>query len=157
MGKDSGIIINMDGGGGTPGPNIGGSCYGASKIAIVRLTETLAGELKRVNSKVMVFALNPGTVKSEMLDYLLSQKDKQLWSSHIPKILGTDLEAPVDASAKATMELLKIASRELSGRTFHQDDDFLKLSKNAKEIEEKNFYVMKWIPLKEEESTKEKR
>lgn len=149
MEKDSGVIFNMDGGGGTPGPNIGGSGYGSSKAAILRLTESLSHELKRVNSNVLVYAMNPGTVKTEMLNFLLSQKDKLLWSSHIPKMFGMDLEAAPDACAKGTMNLLKIASKELSGRAFHHDSDYSQIAKKRKEIEKNNLYVLKWCTLEE--------
>ena len=145
--ENSGIIINMDGGGGTPGPNIGGSAYGSSKAAILRLTEGLAGELKRINSQVMVFAINPGTVKTDMLNGILSQEDKKIWFSHIPKLLGTRDEAAPDACAHGTIELLKVATKALSGRVFHHDNDFAFISKNEKTIEKENLYVLKWVVL----------
>ncbi len=55
-----GVIINMDGGGGSGGPNLGGSAYGASKAAIVRFSEGLARELERDGSDVLVFTMFPG-------------------------------------------------------------------------------------------------
>lgn len=148
--RNEGIIINMDGGGGTPGPNIGGSGYGCSKAAIVRFTEALGGELARIKSNILVFALNPGTVMSAMVKNLLSQKDKLLWTIHLQQEIERGDVVSEDACAKATMELLDIACHELSGRTFHQDSDFVKLKIEKQRIMDDNLYVFKWVTLPDE-------
>ena len=68
-----GRIINLSGGGATaPRPNF--SAYSASKAAVVRLTETLAEELKPHN--VLVNAIAPGAVNTRMLDELLEAGDR---------------------------------------------------------------------------------
>ena len=60
-----GKIINFSGGGATsPSPCL--SAYGASKAAIVRLTETLAAELK--DSNIQVNAIAPGVVDTHIHD-----------------------------------------------------------------------------------------
>ncbi|MBM4401493.1 MAG: SDR family oxidoreductase, partial [Crenarchaeota archaeon] len=60
-----GKIINLSGGGATgPRPNF--SAYAVSKASIVRLTETLAEELKRFN--IQVNAIAPGAINTRMLD-----------------------------------------------------------------------------------------
>jgi len=146
--RNEGVIINMDGGGGTPGPNIGGSGYGTSKAAIVRFTETLAGELSRINSEVLVFALNPGTVNSEMVQHLMSQKEKSLWTGHLNKIIGTNEEAPFTACSDASIKLLQIACKELSGRTFHSDTNYDEINKEKERIFKENLYVFKWVTNK---------
>jgi 3-oxoacyl-[acyl-carrier protein] reductase len=66
--RRSGKIINLSGGGSTsPRPNF--SAYAVSKTAIVRLTETLAGELKEYG--IDVNAVSPGAVNTKMLDEIL--------------------------------------------------------------------------------------
>jgi len=68
MTRRSGKIINLSGGGSTsPRPNF--SAYAVSKTAIVRLTETLAGELKEYG--IDVNAVSPGAVNTKMLDEIL--------------------------------------------------------------------------------------
>jgi NAD(P)-dependent dehydrogenase (short-subunit alcohol dehydrogenase family) len=63
-----GKIINISGGGATTGtPN--SSAYGASKAAVVRLTETLAGELRDAN--VQVNAIAPGAIYTELTEDIL--------------------------------------------------------------------------------------
>jgi NAD(P)-dependent dehydrogenase (short-subunit alcohol dehydrogenase family) len=64
-----GKIINMSGGGATsPFPRF--SAYSASKAAVVRLTETLAEEVKGYN--IDINAIAPGAVNTRMLDEALA-------------------------------------------------------------------------------------
>jgi NAD(P)-dependent dehydrogenase (short-subunit alcohol dehydrogenase family) len=63
-----GKVINLSGGGATsPRPNF--SAYASSKAALVRLTETLAEELRPYN--IQVNAVAPGAVNTRMLDEML--------------------------------------------------------------------------------------
>jgi 3-oxoacyl-[acyl-carrier protein] reductase len=63
-----GKIINLSGGGATaPLPRI--SAYAASKVAIVRLTETLAEELREAH--IDVNAIAPGALNTRLLDEVL--------------------------------------------------------------------------------------
>jgi NAD(P)-dependent dehydrogenase (short-subunit alcohol dehydrogenase family) len=64
-----GKIINLSGGGASsPLPNF--SAYAASKAAIVRLTETLAEEIKGFN--IQVNAIAPGGVNTRLTDEVLA-------------------------------------------------------------------------------------
>ena len=68
-----GKIINLSGGGSTaPRPFF--SAYGASKTAVVRLTETLAKEVAPMN--IQVNAIAPGAVNTRMLEEVISAGDK---------------------------------------------------------------------------------
>ena len=143
MERDTGMIINMDGGGGSGGPNIGGSAYGCSKAALVRFSEGLARELEQVGSTILVFCMNPGFVRSEMTEALISTPQKREWQVHVPRLMGSPQERPPDACAKATMRLLRIASRELSGRVFSVDTDFDEVERRKAEIQAGDLYVMR--------------
>ena len=64
-----GKIINLSGGGSvTPRPRL--SAYSASKAAVVRLTETLAEEVKEYN--IDINAIAPGAVNTKLLDEVLA-------------------------------------------------------------------------------------
>lgn len=95
-----GKIINLSGGGATnPLPNI--SAYAASKAAVVRLTETLAEELRPFG--VDVNAVAPGALNTRLLDEVLkagpekvgvdfhSRAIKQSQEGGVPLELGADL------------------------------------------------------------------
>jgi len=65
----AGKIINLSGGGATsPFPRF--SAYSASKAAVVRLTETLAEEMKEYN--IDINAIAPGAVNTRLLDQALA-------------------------------------------------------------------------------------
>jgi NAD(P)-dependent dehydrogenase (short-subunit alcohol dehydrogenase family) len=67
--RRQGKIINLSGGGaGTPRARF--SAYAASKAGVVRLTETLAEELRQFN--IQVNAIAPGTVNTRMQDQILA-------------------------------------------------------------------------------------
>ena len=67
--RRKGKIINLSGGGAaTPRPRF--SAYAASKAGVVRLTETLAEELKQFN--IQVNAIAPGAVNTRMQDQILA-------------------------------------------------------------------------------------
>lgn len=73
MDRRQGKIINFSGGGATaPRPYF--SAYATSKAALVRLTETLAVELKPYN--VQVNAVAPGAVNTRMLDEIIEAGEK---------------------------------------------------------------------------------
>jgi NAD(P)-dependent dehydrogenase (short-subunit alcohol dehydrogenase family) len=66
--QGAGKIINISGGGATsPRPDF--SAYAAAKCALVRLTETLAEELK--DARIDVNAISPGAMNTRMLDEVL--------------------------------------------------------------------------------------
>lgn len=73
MGQGHGKIINFSGGGATaPRPHF--SAYAASKAALVRLTETLAAELKPYN--IQVNAVAPGAVNTRMLAEVIAAGER---------------------------------------------------------------------------------
>ncbi len=95
-----GKIVNLSGGGATnPMPNV--SAYASTKAAVVRLTETLAGELQPFG--VDVNAVAPGALNTRLLDEILAagpekvgekfyaQSLKQAREGGVPMELGADL------------------------------------------------------------------
>jgi len=68
----SGKIVNLSGGG-AAAPRRRFSAYAASKAALVRLTETLAEEVRHQN--IQVNAIAPGAVNTRMLDQVLAAGD----------------------------------------------------------------------------------
>ena len=116
MKRRSGKIINLSGGGATgPRPNF--SAYAASKAAVVRLTETLAEEVRAYN--IQVNAVAPGAVNTHMLDEVLAAGSQagekaaenarqQLESGGTPAELAAALVAFLasDASAGLTGRLI---------------------------------------------------
>jgi 3-oxoacyl-[acyl-carrier protein] reductase len=98
MKQCGGKIINFSGGGATsPRPRF--SAYASSKTAVVRLTETLAEEVKEFN--IQVNAIAPGAVDTRMHDQVLVAGEaagkKAMEESQKVKVTGgTPLKLPVE-------------------------------------------------------------
>ncbi len=77
-----GKIVVLSGGGATnPMPNI--SAYAASKAAVIRLVETLAGELK--SFRVDVNAIAPGALKTRFVDQVLAAGPEKVGEAFFAK------------------------------------------------------------------------
>jgi 3-oxoacyl-[acyl-carrier protein] reductase len=99
-----------------------GSAYMASKAAVVRFSEALASEARAQG--VQVFAISPGTVKSDMTAgiFLAQWDDPTFWT-------------PPEVSAELIEFLDSGALDALSGRYIHaRDDDWRALADRAPEI-----------------------
>ena len=145
--RNTGVIINMDGGGGTTGPFAGGSAYGSSKAAILRFTESLARELERIGSNVLAVCLNPGFVRSELSEKSVNTPYKAEWLPQVVHLLENDLGVPPDACAKTAVKLLDVIAPELNGRVFKNGTDYPKVAKNLEKIKAKNLLVLKYDQL----------
>lgn len=112
--QGGGKIINLSGGGAT-GSRPRFSAYAAAKTGVVRLTETLADELRE--AKIDVTAVAPGAMNTQMLEDLLkagpnaaggefARSQKQLAEGGVPP----------EKSAELIVFLASAASDGLSGR-----------------------------------------
>lgn len=111
--RKKGKIVNLSGGGATaPRPNF--SAYGAAKTAVVRLTETLAEEVREHN--IQVNAVAPGAVNTRMLDELLQAGDLagQEWDGALKRQQQGGV--PPDLAAELVTFLASDASNGLTGK-----------------------------------------
>lgn len=131
--RDVGIIINMDGGGGSEGPLPGGSGYGCSKAALVRMTECLARELERIGSSVLVFAMNPGFVRTDMTE-TIAAAEQGAWLEFVRQSLREDSGLSPGQCGIAALKLISIATPDLNGCTFSTLTDFEKIAKRSSDI-----------------------
>jgi len=76
-----GAIVNLASVSGLRG-NKGRSAYGASKGAVVVLTQVLANDLARYN--IRVNAVAPGPVDTPMVEAMHGSADRSLWTRNIP-------------------------------------------------------------------------
>lgn len=141
--KNYGKIINLSGGGAFNSmPNF--SAYGASKAAIVRLTETVAAEVKKYN--ISVNAIAPGPIKTKITYDIVESGDvagiEQPIAKEVLENGGMDIE-------KVTELALFLASDEsngLSGKTISARwDDLNYIRKNITTIQNSDKYTMKRI------------
>ena len=96
MKNGGGKIINFSGGGDGPLPRF--SAYNSSKVSIVRLTETLAAEMKEY--KIDINAIAPGPVNTKFLDDALSAGDEKVGKDRYGELVKQKEEggAPAEKS-----------------------------------------------------------
>ncbi|MCU1599664.1 MAG: short-chain dehydrogenase/reductase [Frankiales bacterium] len=136
--RGSGRIVNVSSGAATYpiGPDNDGqltSAYMASKAAVNRFTEALAGEVRAVG--VSVFAISPGTVKTDMTAEVFADD----WDSE-------ELWTPMNASLDLIADLGSGMLDALTGRYFRAaSDDWRGLAAHAGEVLERDTMVQRLI------------
>ncbi len=112
--KKRGKIINFSGGGDGPLPNF--SAYNSSKVAIVRLTETLAEEFKPFG--IEINAIAPGAVNTKFLDEALAAGEEKVGKEKYQKLLKQkrDGGTPPEKTAELCVFLASSDSNGLSGK-----------------------------------------
>jgi NAD(P)-dependent dehydrogenase (short-subunit alcohol dehydrogenase family) len=128
IGHGGGRIVNVASGAGTFAiPYLG--AYVTSKAALIRFTEILG--LEAGAHGVMVFAIEPGTVRTTMAESVLESQEGQRWLPWLGEVFkrGEDV-APVHA---ADLVILLASGRAdaLSGRFFTIKDDVVGLVERA--------------------------
>jgi len=118
--RKQGKIINVSGGGATA-PRANFSAYAASKAALVRLTETLAEELKPYN--IQVNAVAPGPVNTRMLDEILGAGPSAGPELEAARKRKQDGGTPAELVAELVLLLASDASNGLSGKLISAPHD----------------------------------
>jgi len=117
------------------------SSYATSKAALVRFTETIAGEVKAYG--VSTFAVGPGTVRTAMAEHSLRSDDGQKWLPWFKRIFDEGLDVSVERPARLVLELASGRADSLSGRFLSIWDDLNSLLQNVGEIEERQLYSLR--------------
>jgi NAD(P)-dependent dehydrogenase (short-subunit alcohol dehydrogenase family) len=141
--RGKGRVINMIGGG-TDTPLPYGSGYAASKTAVMRFTETLAVELKEQG--VMVFALRPGFVRTDMSEYQLTEEIRR-WLPHTAQRFEEGKNSPPTLAANLAVEFASGRFDALSGRYIrvkdYKGDDLDEVEAHIPEILEKDLRTLR--------------
>ena len=111
--RRQGKIVNMSGGGATA-PRANFSAYAASKAALVRLTETVAEEVRTFN--IQVNAVAPGAINTRMLEQVLEAGEAAGAETEAARRQQEDGGASVEMAAQFIAFLLSESSGELSGK-----------------------------------------
>jgi len=145
MRAGGGKIINLSGGGATsPRPHV--SAYGASKCALVRLTETLALELKP--HRIDINAVAPGAMNTRMLDEVLrAGPDGAPLEFEAARQRKETGGAPPEKAAELVTFLASPASDGITGRLISATWDDWK-SLKANEVEGTDLYTLRRVTPK---------
>lgn len=140
--RNEGIIINMNGGG-SWAPLPGGSGYGCSKAAVLRFTDTLAGELEREGHDVLCLSIGPGFVHTETTERQRTDPLGVKWIPSSKEALDAGDTRPPEDCAKSSVWMLKVACAAMNGRVFQTGMDFDEIAARAGEIREKDLYTLR--------------
>lgn len=124
MEKDSGIIINMDG-----GRPPGGSAYGAGKAGVCELSRILIKELEMMGSSIMVFIAGPGLVRTEMTELQAESEAGRKWIPSTYEMIQNNRTRKPEEIAAVTARLIELARPAWNGMSFGPDTDFEELLK----------------------------
>ena len=144
--QDSGKIINFSGGGAfNPRPNF--SAYSVSKAAVVRLTETLAEELKEYN--IQINAISPGAVNTKMLEEVLGAGPMVSGTNYYEKARKQKAEGGDSPQLAADLILFLCSEKSynLSGKTISARWDNWREwnKKNISDIMASDLYTLRRI------------
>jgi 3-oxoacyl-[acyl-carrier protein] reductase len=138
-----GKIINFSGGGDGPLPRF--SAYNSSKVAVVRLTETLAAETK--DYAIDINAIAPGPVNTKFLDEALRAGEELVGKERYKALLRQKEEggAPPEKTAELCVFLASSKSDGLSGKLLSAVwDDWQKWDKEKiKTIMQSDVYTLR--------------
>jgi 3-oxoacyl-[acyl-carrier protein] reductase len=147
LAQNRGKIINLSGAGATVAWR-DFSAYGASKVAVVRLTETLALELEGTN--IQVNALGPGSIHTQMWDEL-RDKAEVAGSTRLYEIgqqVTSGGGASLQQAAALAVFLASDQSGTLSGRLISAvGDDFANLPPRIAEIMASDAWMLRRVEL----------
>jgi NAD(P)-dependent dehydrogenase (short-subunit alcohol dehydrogenase family) len=143
--KGGGKIINLSGGGATnPLPRL--SAYAASKAAVVRLTETLAEELRECS--IMVNAIAPGALNTRFLDEVLTAGPELVGSAFYEKALKQRDTggAPLEKGVELCVYLASSASDGITGKLISALwDPWEKLADFQADLQSSDIYTLRRI------------
>ena len=111
--RGRGRIINLVGGGtATSFPN--GSGYGTSKAGLLRFTESVSDTL--AGSGALMFALDPGLVRTAMTEYQLSSEAGRKHLAMIEGLFAAGIDVPPTLAAALTVAIGSGRFDRLAGR-----------------------------------------
>ncbi len=143
--RGRGKIIILSGGGATnPLPNI--SAYAASKAAVVRLTETLAEELRPFG--VDVNSIAPGALVTRLVDEVLAAGPEKVGQAFYEKNKKWKLEGatPLHLGAGLAVYLASAESDGITGKLISaQWDPWPKLHGHREELATSDIYCLRRI------------
>ena len=140
-----GKIIQLSGGGATgPMPNI--SAYAASKAAVVRFAETLAGEVKA--HRIDVNAIAPGPLNTRLLEELLEAGPARVGTQMYDRSVKQKAEggASLERGAALAVFLASAASDGITGRLISAIwDPWETLASRRAALAESDIYTLRRI------------
>jgi NAD(P)-dependent dehydrogenase (short-subunit alcohol dehydrogenase family) len=118
------------------------SPYRVSKVALVRLAEIMALEVK--DHGVSIFAIHPGVIDSTILDSAARTEAGRKWVPHFARMVETgSVFTGTEPCAECCAFLASGAADALTGRYLSATEDYRALATRAAEINERDLQVLR--------------
>jgi NAD(P)-dependent dehydrogenase (short-subunit alcohol dehydrogenase family) len=114
------------------------SGYASAKAALLRFTDSLAGELNETG--VAVFALAPGFSRTSLIDGIAQS---ELGRAFLPELAERGDEVDPMHTARLVVEMASGRLDPLSGRFLHALDDIDELLSRSDELRDRDLYVLR--------------
>lgn len=149
--KGRGKIINFSGGGATsPRPYF--SSYAVSKTAVVRLTETVAEEMRELGIAIDINAIAPGAINTRLLDEIISNGPEKAGQKEYELALKRKAEDGENPKKAATLAVFLAShlSDGLTGRLISAVwDKWQDIPGHLKEIVDSDVFTLRRVTPKE--------
>lgn len=135
-----GRIINIASGAGL-GPIPYGTSYVTAKTAMIRLSENLALETQAYG--ISIFAVDPGTVRTAMSEYLLESAPGQKWVPWFQNTFAEGRNVPAELPSQLVLRLAAGDADTLSGRLISVRDDLDDMVRQVATIQRDELYTLR--------------
>ena len=115
------------------------SAYLVSKVALMRLSELTALEARPHG--VRVFAVSPGTVRTDMFAVLTDSPEGEKWTPWARQQAAA-AETPVEWAASLVLSIAAGEADQLSGRVLNARENFRQVIAQAAEVERDDFRTL---------------
>jgi NAD(P)-dependent dehydrogenase (short-subunit alcohol dehydrogenase family) len=113
---------------------------------LLRFTETLARELERVGSHVLVVAMGPGLVRTEMTELQANSELGRKWIPSTAECLAQGKVRAPEECARSSVDLLRWINPTFNGRIFGTGMDFEAVARRLASPDAKEAFVMRGTP-----------
>jgi NAD(P)-dependent dehydrogenase (short-subunit alcohol dehydrogenase family) len=115
--------------------------YCASKAALIRFSDCLAADTREHG--IAVFAIHPGTVRTDMSTYLIESEAGKKWLPWYRTIFDNNEDEPIELAGELVVLLASGQADSLSGRMLYASDDVPNLIQEAVRIQQDDLYTLR--------------
>jgi NAD(P)-dependent dehydrogenase (short-subunit alcohol dehydrogenase family) len=123
------------------------SAYSTSKAALLRLTETLAAEVRPQGVKV--FSMEPGTVRTAMSEEVLGSVEGQRWVPWFRSLFDRGMDVPPEQAALVLARIAAGHADALTGRLIVLTDPIERMVAEADQVMRGDLYTLRLKRLPE--------
>jgi NAD(P)-dependent dehydrogenase (short-subunit alcohol dehydrogenase family) len=125
------------------------SAYACAKAAVVRLTDSVAEEVR--DRGVYVYVISPGRVQTKLLAGALDTPAGRKWMGSAGKSMGSvgsaqHTEVPIEVVTQAVVYLVSGQADALTGRFFRASWDLPALVRRAEDISARDVLQLRFVP-----------